>query len=261
MTVEKCLCENAAHWSVSTLVAPEDHKFADADAIGRVQTDFGAFPMCAHCAENHAVYTGAEEPESDPDSDACAEGDYVISDAGALSSLYVISQDGRKIGECFGESINALIRADADARQFWPDIWSISDHGNASKISAQVYGDASADPARPVYCGSIGWRDCDPLGSVIGFDQSAVDARIAEWLTEERERANGDWEPEICENCDPESCACADCDCDDPNLDDLCDYGSSAFTLADMIRDGIGEGASDQREKLAELMRDGITSA
>ena len=156
------------------------------------------------------------------------EGDITIQD-GRGDAFSHIWQYGKEITKGWSESENALIRAHCEQTQFWPDVWRISDHGNAVLISTDVYGDVDADPSRVVFVNSSGWRDCDPMASVIGFDYEAVLREVAGQIDDEREY-------------DP-----------DADSDDLLDYGPMTFTLAQVIRDCIYGG-----EELAELMREGI---
>jgi hypothetical protein len=72
------------------------------------------------------------EPEPEP----CAE-DYAISDSGTLGSLYSVGiVEGKFLGEYKTlEEAEAAIRADMEGSNYFPNVWMISDHGNAHLIS------------------------------------------------------------------------------------------------------------------------------
>ena len=62
------------------------------------------------------------------------EGDYVLSDTGALGAKTLVSIVGGKTLGAYDdfESAMVAIKADMEAGKFWPDVWTLSDHGNLS---------------------------------------------------------------------------------------------------------------------------------
>lgn len=77
-----------------------------------------------------------------------------------------------------------------------------------------------------LYAGSYGFRDCDPIATVWGFDPATVDEMISEQMAEEIERVR--------DNCDNHgSDATPDETCERCECDDLVSYGVSVFTHAD----------------------------
>ncbi len=89
--------------------------------------DCGEYADCADNDVCEPCWTRDSEP---------AEEDYIVTPGGPLGGkLAVIVVGGKFIG-LFGEDDDAYnaIRADMEASQFWPNVWFISDHGNASII-------------------------------------------------------------------------------------------------------------------------------
>ena len=84
----------------------------------------------ANCADNEVC-----EPCWTRDSEP-AEEDYAISPSGPLGGRLTVGIVGGKyIGEYDDyDSAFAAIREDMETKQFWPNVWDISDHGNASVI-------------------------------------------------------------------------------------------------------------------------------
>lgn len=66
------------------------------------------------------------------------EGDYVLSDCGALGSMTHVAVHGLASLGAFASEDKAedAIRADAMARGIYPDVWRLSDHGNWHRIDA-----------------------------------------------------------------------------------------------------------------------------
>ncbi len=64
--------------------------------------------------------------------------DYTISPCEPLGSRYTVGQfEVRFLGEFveYDDAISA-IHAHMDKNQFWPNVWMISDHGNAELVTA-----------------------------------------------------------------------------------------------------------------------------
>lgn len=76
---------------------------------------------CGTCGE--VIETYDEEPQ-EPE-----EGDLITYDH---REIY---QDGRLVLETTPETFERDVRAFMDREQFWPDVWFISDHGNAHLLS------------------------------------------------------------------------------------------------------------------------------
>ena len=69
------------------------------------------------------------------------DGDYVISDCGPLGSQTSVNVvNGKHLGTYndWEEALGA-IRADMKKENFFPSVWSVSDHGNISNVSDEVY--------------------------------------------------------------------------------------------------------------------------
>jgi hypothetical protein len=76
----------------------------------------------------------ADDEISEAQADAPEEGDYVMSDCGPLGSLTSVAIVG---GRCLGQytsddDAERAILADMDCKQWWPNVWYMSDHGNLS---------------------------------------------------------------------------------------------------------------------------------
>ncbi len=73
-----------------------------------------------------------EQAEDEPE-----EEDYVISSAGRLGGQTQVSQVGGKVLGTVTEYDDAirLISKDMEKNQFWPNVWTVSDHGNASLVT------------------------------------------------------------------------------------------------------------------------------
>ena len=61
--------------------------------------------------------------------------DYTLTPCGTLGGQVGVSQSGQFLGQ-FPEMDEALafVREHMDGAQYWPDIWWVSDHGNAWQI-------------------------------------------------------------------------------------------------------------------------------
>ena len=80
------------------------------------------------CLEECGEGDGEESEPSEPDED-----DYTISDA--RGGGYSVAQSGKWLGD-FRERDEAeeFIRSHGNGSHFWPNVWVISDHGNAHLI-------------------------------------------------------------------------------------------------------------------------------
>ncbi len=93
--------------------------------------------VCTECGE----YTNLNDENLCKPCDASmhepAEEDYVVTPGGTLGGKLAVSVVGGKFIGLFGEEDDAYkaIREDMEANQFWPNVWFISDHGNASIIT------------------------------------------------------------------------------------------------------------------------------
>lgn len=61
--------------------------------------------------------------------------DYKLTPCGRLGGKTSVSQCGKQLGE-FTETEDALqfVKTHMEQEQYWPEIWWISDHGNAWQI-------------------------------------------------------------------------------------------------------------------------------
>jgi hypothetical protein len=78
--------------------------------------------------------------QDEPDEQRPEPGDYIIHDAGPLGSLTaVLISEGKPFGTfpSFDSAMRA-IRADMDKQQFWPNVWTCSDHGNMSLVTDEL---------------------------------------------------------------------------------------------------------------------------
>ncbi len=107
-----------------------------AETLRRVDMDGAPVRFCADCAAD-ALASGVfadsedEEPEEEP-----APGDYVVSSNGFRLSVGIV--EGPHVGD-FAEHEDAedAIREHRarTSREFFPEVWSVSDHGNVSRYS------------------------------------------------------------------------------------------------------------------------------
>lgn len=185
---------------------------------------------CAECGETMA--------DADPISpfvcNACADpqpcdDDYVIQDGRSNDSRDHVFQNGRELFACYADVTEARIRALMDAAQFWPNVWRISDHGNAALVTMGE----ETDPNRAVYVSAIYWRYNDPLVVICAMDRAALIAAVETYCAEEIERES-----------DPDA---------DVDPDDLVTNGITQETLGSVIETVIGRGR-DADESLAELI-------
>jgi hypothetical protein len=84
----------------------------------------------------------ADEQEAEDDTPTePEEGDYVLQPTGPLGGCTAVSVDGRhretfSPGETSAdEQALAWIRADMAANEYWPNVWSLSDHGNYTLLT------------------------------------------------------------------------------------------------------------------------------
>lgn len=74
--------------------------------------------------------------EDEPEEDEPEEEDYILSPCGQLGGKTRVSQYGKILGEFVEESdAREFVREHMDRGQYWPNVWKISDHGNAILIS------------------------------------------------------------------------------------------------------------------------------
>lgn len=73
-----------------------------------------------------------EQEQDEPEEDQPEDYDGYITDSGPLGSKYSVSIEQKFLGEfdTMGEAEEAL-KEYCDKRQYWPNIWYVSDHGNA----------------------------------------------------------------------------------------------------------------------------------
>lgn len=81
-------------------------------------------------AKDHAAECG-DDPDDDEPLEP-SEGDYILSPTGYLGGKTAVSQcAGKHLGNFAEESeARAFIREHMDREQFWPNVWTLSDHGN-----------------------------------------------------------------------------------------------------------------------------------
>jgi hypothetical protein len=80
---------------------------------------------------SEAEFNGLAEPEErDPDPDEPEDDDWVTSDHVTFTQAgrVILSLEGR---DCNDSEMWAHIRAAMSAANYWPNVWFISDHGNA----------------------------------------------------------------------------------------------------------------------------------
>ena len=84
--------------------------------------------------ETYDVDEQGEDIEEDED-DTPSEEDYTITPAGSLGGCYAVGVVGGRFLGQFAELDHAerAIRAQMARDNYWPDIWSISDHGHVSR--------------------------------------------------------------------------------------------------------------------------------
>jgi len=90
--------------------------------------------------------TSDEEDEPEPDDEPC-EGDYMLSNTGRLGGRtgvathngVILTVDRRRGSFASEDEALAAIREHANKVQFWPNVWRISDHGNAHRIEGFSY--------------------------------------------------------------------------------------------------------------------------
>lgn len=83
---------------------------------------------------------GAPEPAELPEPCEPGEEDATVTPCGPLGARTAAAFGSRFLGE-YAEEEDALeaIAEAMRAAQFWPDVWQISDHGNAALISSRFY--------------------------------------------------------------------------------------------------------------------------
>lgn len=91
---------------------------------------------CASDAMDSGVFT--DEPMSDDDEPG--EEDYTLSDCGRLGANTAVGIVGSRFHSVFATDDEALdfIRERMEKVQFWPNVWRISDHGNAHRIDVSA---------------------------------------------------------------------------------------------------------------------------
>ncbi len=98
---------------------------------------------CADDAMESGLYTDGID-DTDPDtcepSEPEAE-DYTLTPCGPLGSRVFVAQVGAALNRSLGEFADedaalAAIKAECELFAFWPNVWRISDHGNAVCITS-----------------------------------------------------------------------------------------------------------------------------
>lgn len=76
----------------------------------------------------------------DDDDDTPCEGDYVLSDTGPLGSKTLVCVVGGKTLGTYDDFDSAMqdIRLDMERGKFWPNVWTMSDHGNLSLVTDEL---------------------------------------------------------------------------------------------------------------------------
>lgn len=96
-----------------------------------------AFPTCGVCGRVHDyVPLTAYGERYEQEQAGLQEEDITISDSGPLGSLYSVGiVNGKFIGEYkTRDAAETAIRTWMEENQFWPNVWIISDHGNAELV-------------------------------------------------------------------------------------------------------------------------------
>lgn len=84
---------------------------------------FGESDCAEHCDECGAYLYGPEEPQ-EPGEDDLTTSDHIH-----------VYQYGKLVLETMPETFEADVQAFMDREQFWPNVWFISDHGNAHLLT------------------------------------------------------------------------------------------------------------------------------
>lgn len=93
---------------------------------GYVTVDAYPTPQVAHRA-----FDDLTDPDAIPDED-----DATITPTGPLGALYAVALGGRFLGTANDlRGAYAKLRAAMNAEGVWPDVWWVSDHGNAHRIT------------------------------------------------------------------------------------------------------------------------------
>lgn len=121
----------------------------DIDRYSDIQLEFegwywwSCFPGCLPDSEPFGPFETEAEALADAqdidgfdDPDTPGEDDIIVTDHGPLGGLSIAHFSGREIaGPCPDDEIDDLIRAWCDENHYWPDVWTISDHGNPIRRS------------------------------------------------------------------------------------------------------------------------------
>jgi hypothetical protein len=68
--------------------------------------------------------------------DTIQDDDITISSTGPLGSRTLVCQGGKTLFEAGpDDDVEAMIRAHMEREGFWPNVWTISDHGNVELVT------------------------------------------------------------------------------------------------------------------------------
>ena len=102
-----------------------------------VGSEWDYYPVCDECGgeidevdlteDGWNWLTEREGPQDD---------DYTLSPTGALGAQTVVAQGGEHLGDFdTDDAALAFVHEHANAEKFWPNVWSVSDHGNAHLVA------------------------------------------------------------------------------------------------------------------------------
>lgn len=114
---------------------PECHEERSKDCSGEYRCEICDEP-CPMCDDGGGP--GGDDDTEDDEEPEMDDDDYKLTPCGSLGGKIGVSQSGKFLAD-FGTTEEALefVKEHMDKSQFFPDIWWISDHGNAWMIDLQ----------------------------------------------------------------------------------------------------------------------------
>jgi len=133
--------------------------FVSSETATQEEFDRWEAEQASECAEPDELDEPDEPDTDEPDEpNEPDEGDYILSDSGPLGSRTSVGvYPGRHVGEFDStEDAEDAVRAEAHKEQFWPDVWFVSDHGNATCYGTDGWRMFSCEPTWTVLVGNVG---------------------------------------------------------------------------------------------------------